>query len=67
MARTWSNAEKIETISAAQRARRRPSALSGFAVALAVITLFFLGLTFYTAYRAVTHPPTQKYAPPEDK
>lgn len=67
MARTWSNAKKTDTTSAAQRARQKQSAVSPFAVSLAVVAILFLSLTFYTAYRAVTHPPTQKYAPPEDK
>ncbi len=67
MARTWSNNKITDTTSAAQRARQNQSRVNPFTVVLAVIALLFLSMTLYTAYHAVTHPPTQRYAPPDEK
>ncbi len=64
MPRTWSNAKRTDTLSAAQRARLgRPSSKTAFLVLLIIVSVFFFGLTFYTAWHAETHPPTDAYQP----
>jgi len=61
MARTWSNAKKPrDDRSAAQRARLGPpSRWSAFVVAMILVSIFFLGLTLYTAFHTLRHPLTE--------
>lgn len=68
MARTWSYAKKKpDDLSAAQRARMgRPSSMTAFLIALVLVSIFFLGLTLYSAYQSERHPVTQVYQPPTD-
>jgi hypothetical protein len=65
MARTWSNAKRIPNeLSAAQRARLgRPSSKTAFLIAMTIVTIFFLGLTLYSAWEAQTHPMTEVFQP----
>lgn len=69
MPRTWSNIKYVETRSAAQRARNRPSSLTLFTFLIAFNLILFGGLVAYTMVRVLVHPvaevplPTQ---PPKD-
>ena len=56
MPRTWSNVKYIETRSAAQRAKNRPSSLTLFVFLLAFNLIVFGGLVAYTMARVLTHP-----------
>jgi cytochrome c-type biogenesis protein CcmH/NrfG len=69
MARTWSyTKKKPDDMSAAQRARMgRPSSMTAFLVALVLVSVFFLGLTLYSAYQSMAHPLSQVYQPPADQ
>lgn len=60
MARTWSNNKRIpDELSAAQREKRgRPSSVSPFIIAVTLVVIFFLGLTFTWAYDSLRHPIT---------
>jgi len=70
MPRTWSNVKYVETRSAAQRAKNRPSSLTLFVLLLAFNLILFGGLVAYTVTRALTHPvieaPLPAQPPKED-
>lgn len=62
MPKSWSNTKVPPPLSPAERARLpRPVSVTLFSVALWTVAVFFLALTLYTAFHAVTHPPTQPY------
>ncbi len=56
MPRTWSNVKYVETRSAAQRAKNRPSSLTLFVFLIAFNLLVFGGLIAYTMTRVLSHP-----------
>ena len=68
MARTWSYAKKRpDDLSAAQRARAgRPSSMTAFLIAMTIVSIFFLGLTLYSAWHAQVHPLTEIAQPVAD-
>ena len=67
MPRSWSNAKLPPPPSPAERARSKPpTGVTIFLVLLVIVTVFFAGITFYTAYKAERHPPTSAYQNPAD-
>ena len=71
MARTWSYAKRVDDLSAAEKARNRPSSLHAFTALLIFSLLLFGGLVFYTFYHTLRHPITEitqpsAQAPKED-
>ena len=67
MPRSWSNVKLPPPPSPAERARMgRPTSVTLFLVMLILVTIFFAGITFYTAYYAERHPPTTVYEHPVD-
>ena len=72
MAKTWSNRKITEYESPVERNKNRPSSASVFAVALVVISVFFIGLMTYVTVRMETNPPREQIqknynVPDEDK
>jgi hypothetical protein len=71
MAKTWSNRKVTDYVSPVERARNRPSSASVFAVALIVLSVFFIGLMTYVTVRAEQKPPTEfvqnGFQRPDDK
>ncbi len=70
MPRTWSNVKYIETLSAAQKLKRRPPRLTPFALLLVLSLLLFGGLLAYTMSVVTRHPVTEipnLMHPPKDE
>ena len=67
MPRSWSNVKLPPPPSPAERARARPpTSVTIFLVLLIIVSIFFAGITVYTAYYAERHPPTAAYQAPVD-
>ncbi len=59
MPRTWSNIKYVETRSAAQRAKNRPSSLTLFVFLIWFNLIVFGGLIAYTMNTVLRHPVTE--------
>jgi len=59
MPRTWSNIKYVETRSAAQRIKNRPSSLTLFVFLLLFNLTLFGGLIAYTMATVIQHPITE--------
>lgn len=68
MPRSWSNVKLPPQPSPAERERaKRPSGMTVFIVLMTLVTIFFAGITFYTAYYAETHQPMTAYQTANDR
>ena len=56
MPRTWSNIKFVETRSAAQKIRNKPSSLTLFTALMVFNLILFGGLVAYTMVRVFVHP-----------
>ena len=59
MPRTWSNIKYVETRSAAQKSKNRPSGLTLFVFLLYFNLILFGGLVAYTMATVLRHPITE--------
>ena len=63
MAKSWSNRRVTEYVSPVEREKNRPSSASVFAVALILLSVFFIGFMTYVTVRAETKPATEYVQP----